>query len=61
LAGTQQEAHRIALYDGVTDRKRDKHAFNGKLTVLPPEHPAWLWPLKWSGAAHPVLATASRV
>ncbi len=54
-AGTQQAAHRIELYEGVTDWVRGKPVFNGNLTVPPPEHPNWLWPLKWPGSKHPVM------
>jgi protein gp37 len=55
LAGTQQAAHRIALYDGVTDWVRGRPVFNGRLTVAEPAHQLWRWPLRWPGAKHPVL------
>jgi protein gp37 len=29
--------------------------FTRRLTVNPPQHPNWTWPLRWSGARHPVL------
>ena len=29
--------------------------FNGELSVLPSEHRGWSWPLRWSGAEHPLL------
>jgi protein gp37 len=52
-AGATQRV--IPLYDGVTDLVNGKHVFNGKLTVQPPEHDAWRWPLEWPGAVLPVL------
>jgi protein gp37 len=34
---------------------REKPVFNGRLTVLPPGHPSWTWPLTWPGARPPLL------
>src|SRR5262245_39185522 len=56
LAGGQQTAHNIALYRGVTKRRRDgRYGFNGNATVLSPGHKAWMQALTWPGAAHPKL------
>jgi protein gp37 len=55
LAATQQFARGVELYQGVTDWVRGKPVFNGKRTVLPPDHPSWRWLLTWPGAKHPNL------
>lgn len=55
LSATQQTAHRIALYENTTDWVRGKPVFNGELSVLPPEHSGWTWPLTWPGAKYPLL------
>jgi protein gp37 len=52
-AGAKQRV--IPLYDGVTDLVNSKHVFNGKLTVAPPGHDTWSWPLDWPGAPLPKL------
>src|SRR4051812_21628664 len=54
-AGTRQTRHRVALHEDVTDWVRGKPVFNGKLTVLPSEHPAWSMPLRWKGEKNPVM------
>ena len=43
------------LYRSTTDYKRGKPVFNGTLTVLPPAHPQWRWPLQWRGVKDPLL------
>jgi protein gp37 len=43
------------LYRQTTEYVRGKPVFNGELTVLPPEHRSWLWPLQWRGADDPLL------
>jgi protein gp37 len=43
------------VHDGVTDKKGKRRVFNGKLTVAPPNHPIWDYPLRWRGAKHPKL------
>jgi protein gp37 len=53
LSGTQQS--NIELYAETTDWKRGRPVFNGKLTVLPPNHPTWRWLSRWKGAEHPLL------
>jgi protein gp37 len=53
LAGTRLSKH--PLYAGTTDKVKGKPVFNGKLTIAPDDHPVWQWPLKWRGAAEPVL------
>ena len=57
LAATQQTARRVPLYEGVTEWKRGRPVFNGKLAVLPAHHENWTWPLSWVGAQYPVLGT----
>jgi protein gp37 len=52
-AGTLHAQH--PLYDGTTDWVRGRPVFNGKLTVLPPNHPAWTKYLTWRGVEHPVM------
>src|SRR5262245_30206053 len=43
------------LYKGTVRWVRGKPVFNGRLTVLPPEHRGWRWPLQWSGVDDPLL------
>lgn len=43
------------LYSGVTKMVKGKPVFNGMLTVLPENHPNWMWPLRWHGAKEPRL------
>lgn len=44
------------LYIGTTKRDEDgKDTWNGRLTYLPPDHPAWDYPFNWKGAAQPLL------
>src|SRR5574341_811905 len=45
------------LYAGVTTMYKGKPVFNGKMTILPDDHPAWEWPLKWRGAKRPVMGS----
>jgi Protein of unknown function (DUF5131) len=51
----KHEINGVALYTGVTERRRGGYRFNGVLTVLEPDHPGWIWPLTWPGAKHPVM------
>ena len=45
-----------ALHMGTTEKDGDgKHTWNGQLTYLPPDHPAWNFPLNWKGSAKPLL------
>jgi len=53
LAGTQQAD--VPLYAGTTNRVKGRPVHNGHLTVLPPGHPNWIWPLTWPGAILPRL------
>jgi protein gp37 len=53
LAGTQQ--WNVPLYSPTTDWVRGKTVFNNTLTVLPPTHKTWLWPMRWPGAKYPLL------
>jgi protein gp37 len=55
IAATQQTARGIKLHQGVTKWKRGRAVFNGNLTVLPLDHPAWTLPLTWKGRKHPVM------
>jgi protein gp37 len=43
------------LYRPTIDHVRGKPVFNGTLTVLPPTHPTWRWPLQWCGVEEPLL------
>jgi len=55
-AGTLQTATDMPLYLGTTDEKGGRYVFNGNLKVLPPEdYSGWTWPLRWKGAASPLL------
>jgi protein gp37 len=50
-----QTATDIELYKNTTVFKRGRWTWNRRLTVLPPEHPAWTFALSWRGAAEPLL------
>jgi protein gp37 len=54
-AGELHTALRVPLYDGVADWVQGRWEFNDKLTVLPPAHQGWLFPLEWKGARSPVM------
>jgi protein gp37 len=57
-AATRQTACRVALYEDTTTWVRGvRPVFNGRLTILPPEHPAWSWPLTWPGSDAPLLGS----
>jgi protein gp37 len=45
----------VPFYRGTTISKGTRHAFNGTLRERPREHPEWASPLRWKGAAHPLL------
>jgi protein gp37 len=53
LAATMH--HRTPLHAPVTEWVRGKPVFNGSLSVLPPDHANWTWPLTWPGAKQPLL------
>jgi len=55
LAATQHTSRQVPLYFETADFRNEKPVFNGHLTVLPEEHPEWIWPLKYSGADRPLL------
>jgi protein gp37 len=55
LAGGQQTARGVALHMGVTTRVKGKHVWNGNLNTLEAGHNSWTFPLRWSGAEHPLL------
>lgn len=44
-----------SLYSTTTMLVRQRPVWNGRLTVLADDHPSWEWPLRWQGAAKPVL------
>jgi protein gp37 len=50
-----QTATDIELYKNTTVFKRGRWIWNRRLTVLPPEHPAWTFALRWRGAKEPLL------
>jgi protein gp37 len=51
-----QTATNTALHMGTTEQDdHGKHTWNGHLTHLPPDHPAWNFPLDWKGSAKPLL------
>jgi protein gp37 len=54
-AGTLQGDLDVPLYRGTTLFKAGRHWFNDTLRELPPEHPEWIAPLLWKGAAKPLL------
>jgi protein gp37 len=54
-AGTLQASTGTPLYEGTTTKHGDRYAFNGKLTVLPDDHPTWRSALDWKGADEPLL------
>ena len=46
----------VPLYRDTTKFKGGRHLFNGTLREPPPEqHREWTFPLRWKGAAHPLL------
>jgi protein gp37 len=55
LAATLQTATEVEIYLDTTKWVRGRAVFNGKLTLVPPHHQQWLWPLQWKGAEHPVM------
>jgi protein gp37 len=57
IAGTRTWTHasEASVHDGVTAARGRRRIFNGRLTVAPDDHPLWNWPLRWRGAAQPVL------
>ena len=53
--GTLHSSLDVALYRDTSEFKGGRHRFNGTLRELPPAHPEWTFPLRWKGAAHPLL------
>jgi protein gp37 len=47
--------HKTPIHAEVTEYRRGKPIFNGALSVLPPDHDGWTWPLTWPGAKQPRL------
>jgi len=54
-AATLQTSCAIPLYQGTTHRRGGRYVFNGRLTVLPPNHPGWRFPPQLPGAVKPLL------
>ena len=54
-AGTLQASLGVPLYRDTTKFTGGRHLFNGTLRELPPEHREWTFPLRWKGAAQPLL------
>src|SRR4029079_3035542 len=57
-AATLHTARKALLHLGTTVFRHEKAAFNGHLTALRAGHQHWVWPLKWPGAARPLLGPA---
>jgi protein gp37 len=53
--GTLHESLGVPIYRDTTEFKGGRHRFNGTLHDLPPGHPEWTRPLRWKGAARPLL------
>jgi protein gp37 len=54
--GTLQASLGVPLYRDTTEFKGGRHRFNDTLRDLPPEqYREWTFPLRWKGAAHPLL------
>jgi protein gp37 len=45
----------VELYRSTTTFKDGRFLFNGTLHELPPGHPGWSFPVRWPGAARPLL------
>jgi protein gp37 len=58
LCGTRLAHH--LLYAGTTDIVKGRPVFNGEMTVLPDDHSAWTWPLRWRGAKRPRRGAGAR-
>jgi protein gp37 len=54
-AGTLQTATDIELWLGTTVWRNERWTWNGRLTVLRPDHPRWTFPLRWKGSPEPLL------
>jgi protein gp37 len=50
-----QSATDVELWKDTTVWRNGRWTWNERLTVLPPEHPAWTFPLRWKGVAAPLL------
>jgi protein gp37 len=54
-AATLQESLDVEIYRNVTKFADGDYTFNGILRELRPGHEAWDFPVRWRGAAHPLL------
>jgi protein gp37 len=54
-AGTLHADLNVPLYRDTTKVKGERYVFNGTLRELPRGHPTWTFPLRWKGAARPLL------
>jgi protein gp37 len=54
-AGTLQEGTDIELWLDTTEYRNGRWTWNGRLTVLRPDHPRWTFPLRWKGSPEPLL------
>jgi protein gp37 len=54
-AGTLQSATDIELWKDTTVWRNGRWTWNGRLTVLRPDHPTWTFPLRWKGSPEPLL------
>lgn len=54
-AATRQTSRLARLHLGVTRWVSGRPIHNGKLNLLPPGDPGWLWPLRFNGAENPLL------
>ena len=43
----------LELYRGTVEFRNGRWTWTGVLTVLRPDHPEWMMPLRWKGAAEP--------
>lgn len=58
LSGTRLATHQ--LYAGTTTPAKTGPIFNGRLTVLPVDHPTWTWPLRMRGSKEARRGTGAR-
>jgi protein gp37 len=56
-AATLQSDLDVPLYRDTTEFKGGRHVFNGTLRELAPGHREWAFPLRWKGAAQPLLGS----
>jgi protein gp37 len=50
-----QTATDIELWKDTTVWRNGRWTWNGRLTVLRPDHPRWTFPLRWKGSPEPLL------